>query len=88
MNNQKFSVLDEIKLKLFIDRNFNRIGMRDLNMEIYKDTGYFSQLMSIVRDQSSRHQKRKFLKKISNALLSYEQTLIEASYFDFTMIMD
>jgi DNA helicase-2/ATP-dependent DNA helicase PcrA len=47
---QKFSVLDEIKLKLFVDRNFDKIGMKDLNMDRYKDTGYFTQLMVIVRE--------------------------------------
>ena len=36
---QKFSVLDEIKLKLFLDRNFSDSGMTLLNMEKYKDTG-------------------------------------------------
>lgn len=84
---QKFSVLDEIKLKLFIDRNFNQIGMKDLNMEIYKDTGYFIQLMSIVRESNLTTPTESIPDDIKNALTKYEQTLFEHAYFDFTMIM-
>jgi DNA helicase-2/ATP-dependent DNA helicase PcrA len=36
---EKFSVLDEVTQKLFIDRNFSRIGMKELDLERYKDTG-------------------------------------------------
>ena len=32
---QKFSVLDEIKLNLFVDKNFKQIGMQDLSMDRY-----------------------------------------------------
>jgi DNA helicase-2/ATP-dependent DNA helicase PcrA len=84
---QKFSVLDDIKLKLFIDRNFNRIGMKDLNMEVYKDTGHFSQLMTIVRESELTTPSDEIPEDIQNAVTSYEQTLINAAYFDFTMIM-
>src|SRR4029077_11882204 len=84
---QKYSVLDDIKLKLFIDRNFNRIGMKDLNMEVYKDTGHFSQLMSIVRESELTAPTEEIPEEITKALASYEQTLMDAAYFDFTMIM-
>lgn len=84
---QKFSVLDEIKLKLFIDRNFNRIGMKDLNMEIFKDTTYFVQLMSIVRESKLTTPDEAIPEDIRKALTNYEQTLSDNAYFDFTMIM-
>jgi len=35
---QKFSILDSVKLKLFVDRYFNSIGMKDMNMARFKDT--------------------------------------------------
>lgn len=84
---QKYSVLDDIKLRLFIDRNFNKIGMRDLNMEVFKDTGHFSQLMSIVRESELTAPTEEIPEEITKALASYEQTLMNAAYFDFTMIM-
>lgn len=84
---QKYSVLDDIKLKLFIDRNFARIGMKDLNMEMFKDTNHFAQLMSIVRESELTAPKEGIPLEITNALSSYEQTLMGAAYFDFTMIM-
>lgn len=84
---QKYSVLDDIKLKLFIDRNFNRIGMKDLNMELFKDTGHFSQLMSIVRESELTSPTEEIPGEITTALACYERTLMDAAYFDFTMIM-
>jgi DNA helicase-2/ATP-dependent DNA helicase PcrA len=82
---QKFSVLDEIKLKLFVDRNYYRIGMRDLDMERYRDTEHYCQLMSIVRESELNDDEE--LQKILSAMAKYEDTLTQASYFDFTMIM-
>jgi DNA helicase-2/ATP-dependent DNA helicase PcrA len=35
---QKFTVLDEVKLKLFTNRYYKEIGMPDLQMERYKHT--------------------------------------------------
>jgi len=84
---QKFSVLDEIKLKLFIDRNFNRIGMPELNMEIFKDTNRFVQFMGIVRESELTTNEEDLPGEIKEALEKYENTLLENAYFDFTMIM-
>lgn len=80
---QKFSILDEIKLKLFVDRNFNRIGMTGLNMQIYKDTGYFIQMMTIIRESELA---LPLPNEIKLALEKYERLLIQNCYFDFTMI--
>jgi len=83
---QKFSVLDEIKLKLFVERKFNTIGMRDLDMERFKDTGYFIQLMGILRE-AEFHNRADVPTELFNALDSYEKTLEQHCYLDFTMIM-
>lgn len=56
-------------------------------MEIYKDTGHFSQLMSIVRESELTAPTEEIPEEITKALASYEQTLMDAAYFDFTMIM-
>jgi DNA helicase-2/ATP-dependent DNA helicase PcrA len=89
---QKFGVLDEIKLKLFVDKNYNRIGMKgitkigngNVNMKIFTDTNRFIQLMNIVRESNSVGDLDL---DISESLLTYESCLRGSGYFDFTMIM-
>lgn len=83
---QKFSVLDEVTQKLFIDRNFSRIGMKDLDMERFEDTGRFIALMSILRESELIDESR-IPEKIKVALQKYEETMQNAAYFDFTAIM-
>jgi len=83
---QKYSILDEIKLKLFIDKYYHEIGMASLNLERYKDTSHFITIISVLREA-------KFIEGFSipsdwlNALTKYEETLHKYSFFDFTMIM-
>lgn len=83
---QKFSVLDEIKLNLFVEKNFKFIGMQDLSMEKFKDTGRFIALMGILRE-AEFHNKDDVPKELFEALEKYESTLRKNCYFDFTMIM-
>ncbi len=83
---QKFSVLDEIKIKLFVDKNFKDIGMQDLLMERFKDTGRFVALMSLLRE-AEFHNKEEAPKNLFEALVKYETVLKKHCYFDFTMIM-
>lgn len=83
---QKFSVLDEIKLKLFVDKNYSKIGMSDLNMERFIDTGHFIQLMGVVRE-SEFEDSATPPQEILDALEKYERTLLSHCYLDFTMIM-
>lgn len=83
---QKFSVLDEIKLKLFVDKNFKHIGMQDLSMERFKDTGRFVALMSLLRE-AQFHNREDVPANLFEALNKYESVLKKHCYFDFTMIM-
>jgi DNA helicase II / ATP-dependent DNA helicase PcrA len=83
---EKFSVLDEVTQKLFIDRNFSRIGMKELDMERFKDTGLFIGLMGILRE-SEMMDGSKVPDNLKLALQKYEETLHNAAYFDFTAIM-
>ena len=83
---QKYNVLDEIKLKLFVDRYFNFIGMQDLGMEWGKDTGRFVALMGIMREAELAHGKQ-YPADLLAALQRYEETLRQHCYFDFTMVM-
>jgi DNA helicase-2/ATP-dependent DNA helicase PcrA len=89
---QKFSVLNDIKLRLFVDKNYKKIGMTDITkisdptvaMKIFVDTGRFIQLMNIIRESEPAGP---LPNHILTAKEKYEATLKSNSYFDFTMIM-
>lgn len=89
---QKFSVLDEIKLRLFVDKNYDRIGMKEITkignpgieMRRYADTKRFIQIMNIIRESEL---EKVLPPNIALAKEKYEKVLKTNSYFDFTMIM-
>lgn len=89
---QKFSVLNDIKLRLFVDKNYKKIGMTDITkisdpnvpMKIFVDTGRFIQLMNIIRESDLTGP---LPSHISAAKEKYESFLKNNCYFDFTMIM-
>ena len=83
---QKFSILDEIKLRLFVDRHYKKIGMVELEMQRYKDTLHFISLMTIIRE-SDIEDGTDIPLEIQSALKKYEKCLTDYCYFDFTMIM-
>lgn len=83
---QKYSVLDEIKLKLFVDRNFGWIGMKAMNMTRFRDSQDFISIMSIVREAELK-ENQAIPEDLQAALNNYEETLRNACYLDFTMIM-
>jgi len=82
---QKFSVLSDIKLKLFIDRYYDTIGMKDLDMNMYRDTYNFVSIMTVLRE--SELSDKPIPENLQIALKKYETTLIKNAFFDFTMIM-
>ncbi len=83
---QKYSILDDVKLKLFVDRKYKEIGMRELNLERYKDTDYFITAMSILRESELRSDVE-LPANLTEAREQYEKTLQESAYFDFTMVL-
>jgi DNA helicase II / ATP-dependent DNA helicase PcrA len=89
---QKFTVLNDIKLRLFVDKNYKKIGMTDITkikdpavaMKIFVDTGRFIQLMNIIRESDTTGP---LPDHIQAAKEKYESCLKSTYYFDFTMIM-
>lgn len=81
---QKYDVLDEIKLKLFIDKYFKESGMTVLNFERFKDTQHFLSLISALRESETFDNVDK---ELLEALEKYEALLHKHYYFDFSMIM-
>lgn len=92
---QSFSVLDDIKLKLFVDKNYNSIGMKRITkiskpsvcLRKFVDTSLFIRIMDIVRESEVKTGV-KFPSNILAAKKDYEATLNEKKYFDFAMIME
>jgi len=92
---QKYSVLDEIKLKLFIDKHYDKIGMKQIvklsNSNIplrrFVDTSLFVRIMDIIRE-SELAEGKNLPEYLISAKQSYEKTLIDKKYFDFSMIME
>ena len=83
---QKFTVLDEVKTKIFIDKNFNTVGMKHLNMEIFKDTNIYMALIEILRE--SEIEKKRVPEHIQKALDDYNTCFLEHNFFDYSMIME
>lgn len=83
---QKFEVLDDIKLKLFIDRAYKKAGMHELGMRGYVDTGLFLNLMSLIREGELENGK-KLPDNLQNSKEKFESYLTDHNYFDFTMIL-
>lgn len=92
---QSFSVLDDIKLKLFIDKHYETIGMKDVTklsnpstcLRRFIDTSLFVRVMDIVRESEIRN-GIEFPSNILTAKKKYQETLISKRYFDFSMIME
>ncbi len=83
---QKFEILDDIKLKLFIDRAYIKAGMKDLDMRCFIDTNIYLSLMSLIRE-TELNKDIELPNKIVIAKKKYEEYLTENNYFDFTMIL-
>lgn len=90
-----FSVLDDIKLKLFVDKYYDVIGMKEVtklsnpsaSLRRFIDTSLFVRIMDIVRESEIRDGAY-FPNNILKAKKQYEKTLIAKRYFDFSMIME
>jgi DNA helicase-2/ATP-dependent DNA helicase PcrA len=92
---QNFSVLDEIKLRLFVDKYFDIIGMKDvtklsnsdISLKRFVNTSIFVRIMDILRE-SNLKQGKVFPANLIQAKKKYEETLISKKHFDFSMIME
>lgn len=92
---QSFSVLDDIKLKLFVDKHYDTIGMKEVtklsnssvSLRRFIDTSLFVKIMDIVRESEIRNGVE-FPDNILTAKKKYQNTLISKRYFDFSMIME
>ncbi|MCO1334871.1 ATP-dependent helicase [Microbulbifer sp. OS29] len=93
---QKYSVLNDVRLKLFIDQRNRKIGMSDLKVLVkgkeprelrrFSETGVFLDTLSVARECELQHGQQ-LPKDIQDVIGKYEGELDRHAYFDFTMIL-
>ncbi len=92
---QKYSVLNDVRLKLFIDQRNNKIGMSGLKAVVkgsprplrrFLDTGVFIQTLGIARE-CELNSGMELPEDIKDTIKKYEGELDKHAYFDFTMIL-
>lgn len=82
---QKFTVLDEIKTKLFIDKNYNWCGMKDLGLKVYVETNLFLSVISTLNE--NWFERDKWDDKTRKAVDDYKKTFYNKKYFDYSLIL-
>lgn len=82
---QKFSVMDEIHTKLFVERFYEECGMQDLDMRKYTETSLFVSVMSILNE--NWFEKDKWDAKTQLAFEKYQSKLYEEKKFDYSLIL-
>lgn len=82
---QKFTVLDEVKTKLFIEKNSDSCGMPDLNLLRFRETNLYASVMSMLNE--NWFEKDKWDDKTRNAVRKYKETFYSKNYFDYSLIM-
>lgn len=92
---QKYEILDEIKLKIFVNKNFNKIEINKLNctttkgsrpLKIFTDTNIFLSMISIFRE-ADLNENSQIDSNLTVVIDNYEKTLKENNYLDFGMIL-
>jgi len=92
---QKYEILDEIKLKMFVDKYFNKIEINRLNcttskgvrpLRIFTDTSIFLSMVSVFREADLIENSR-IDKDLIDVIDNYEKILKEKNYLDFGMIL-
>lgn len=82
---QKFSVMDEIHTKLFVERYYEECGMLDLDLRKYIETSLFITVMGILNE--NWFEKDKWDAKTISAFEKYQNKLYEEKKFDYSLIL-
>lgn len=82
---QSFSVLDEIHLKLFVERYYEEIGMTEINLQKYLETDLFVSVMSILNE--NWQDSHKWSEDVQTAFEKYRKKLYAEKYFDYSLIL-
>ncbi len=82
---QKFTVLDEVKAKLFIEKNYDKIGMKELGLKKYKETNLYYSVISILNE--NYFDADKWDENTRLAVKKYKETLYDKNLFDYSLIL-
>lgn len=82
---QSFSVLDEIHTKLFVERYYEEVGMEDLGLQKYTETGLFVSVMSLLNE--NWYDSYKWSADVQDAFRKYQEKLYAEKYFDYSLIL-
>ena len=82
---QKFTVLDEIQTKLFVERYYAECGMRDLDLKKYIETSLFITVMSILNENTVDSDR--WDEKTKTAFEKYREKMYAEKKFDFSLIL-
>lgn len=82
---QKFSVLDEIQTKLFVERYYEECGMQDLELKKYVETSLFITVMSVLNE--NWFEQDKWDEKTQTAFEKYQKKMYEEKKFDYSLIL-
>lgn len=82
---QSFLVLDEIHMRLFIERYYEEIGMTDTNLQKYIETDLLISMMSMLNDNWK--DSHKWSADIQTAFEKYQKKLYSEKYFDYSLIL-
>ena len=81
---QKFTVLDEVKTKLFIQKNSDRIGMKELGLK-FVETPLFLNVISVLIE--NYFDADKWDDNTRLAVEKYKTTFYDKNYFDYSLIL-
>lgn len=82
---QKFTVLNEIRTKLFIEKKYDTCGMSDFGLKKYVETKLFLTVISLLNE--NLFEKSKWDKTTQEAVKKYKAAFYEKKYFDYSLIM-
>lgn len=82
---QKFTVLDEIQTKLFVERYYEECGMQDLELKKYVETSLFISVMSVLNE--NWFEQNKWDEKTRIAFEKYRNKMYEEKKFDYSLIL-
>jgi DNA helicase-2/ATP-dependent DNA helicase PcrA len=82
---QKFTVLDAIKTKLFIDKNYDAVGMKALGLQRFKETGLYTSIISALNE--SEVDFLNMPDELKQAVDKHREIFFNNNYFDFSLIL-
>lgn len=82
---QSFSVLDEIHIKLFVERYYEEVGMEDIGLQKYLETDLFISIMSVLNE--NWYDYSKWSSDVQTAFNKYHEKLYGERFFDYSLIL-